>query len=106
MRQFLKGQNQVDDQGNPTGGYVRGVGINIKWQEGPLGNPPDLSKHNGAFVEGLLEAAYNRLKFFQGSKFKHSSNQEAMELVEKALAALDSRTQERKAAGKEGTHAV
>jgi len=106
VRQFLKGVNNVDANGNPSGGYVKGVGLNIKWQEGPLGNPPNLANHNGAFVEGAIEAAKQRLEFFQKSKFAHPSNQAAIDYLAAALDALDTRTEERKARKVEGTHAV
>lgn len=106
MRQFLKVVNVADENGNPTGGHVKGVGINIKWQEGPLGNPPDLAKHNGAFVEGALEAGLQRLEYFQKSRFAHPSNQSAIDHIKAALDALDTRTAERRSRQVEGTHAV
>lgn len=104
MRQFLKGVNRYDDKGNPAGGYVKGVGINIGWQDGPLGNPPDLSKHNGAFIEGVIESAIGRLRFFQESKFKCKENEDAIYFLEQALVSLDSRTKDRKDRNVEGTH--
>lgn len=106
MRQLVKMINRTDVNGNPTGGFAKGVGINIGWQDGPLGNPPDLAKHNGAFVEGVIEAAIGRLKYFQSSKFHSDFNQDAIEHLEMALAALDARTEQRKRAGVEGMHAV
>lgn len=104
MRMLIKCVNKTDDHGNPTGGYVKGIGINISWQDGPLGNPIDLRNHNGAFVEAGLEACLQRLLFFQKSKFKHDKNQEAIDHIEAALTALDERTAERKERAVEGTH--
>lgn len=107
MRQALhQVRNSFDENGNPTGGAVSAVGIKIKWQDGPLGNPPDMAKHNGAFVEGVIEAAKQRLMFFQGTKFAHDSNAQAIQHLEAALDALDLRTAERKERGVEGKHEV
>lgn len=36
MNQDIKVNNVKDDIGNPTGGYVEGLGIKINWQDGPL----------------------------------------------------------------------
>lgn len=39
MRQQIKEDHRVRD-GNPAGGFTTGVGIDIKWQDGPLGRQP------------------------------------------------------------------
>ena len=107
MRQKLDMvDNHMGNDGHPTGGAVSAVGIEIQWQDGPLGNPPDMKKHNGAFVEGVIEAAKRRLQFFQEGPFAHPKNQEAIEHLEAALVALDARTAERKERGVEGLHEV
>ena len=104
MRQALDCRNVTDANGNPTGGWVTGVGISINWQRGPLGRDGDRLEPNGAFVEGVIEAALRRLQFFQGSKFACSENQAAIEHLEAALGALDTRTHRREQEGTEGTH--
>ena len=62
----IKATNLVNDDGNPTGGTVTGMGIDIKWQDGVLG--PDRTEHNGALLEDVLEAAIQRLRFFQSAQ--------------------------------------
>lgn len=37
MMQQYEAENHSDDNGNPAGGYVQGVGLRIDWQDGPLG---------------------------------------------------------------------
>lgn len=109
MRQEVKVTNELNNEGNPTGGRATALGIDIRFQDGPLGNPPDMLRHNGAFVEGIIEVAKQRLEFFQtasNGKFAHAKNAEAIEHLEAALVALDSRTAERKERGVEGTHQV
>lgn len=106
MRQEIESSNAVDENNNPTGGTAVGVGISIQWQDGPLGTGPDRKEPNGAFVEGVIQAAISRLEFFQGSKFNNGFNAQALEHLNLALAALDARTQERTERGVEGTHAA
>lgn len=108
MRQVIQSEQKVDENGNPTGGVARGFGIEINWQDGPLGNPPDLLKLNGAFVEGVLEAARQRLQFLQTAsdgRFACRENSLAITKIEEALHWLDHRTMERNLRGVEGTHA-
>lgn len=105
MRQEIESENILDN-GNPTGGSSRGVGIEIHWQNGPLGNPLDMTKVNGAFIEGVLEAARQRLEFFQSSKFACRENALALTKIEEALHWLDHRTNNRKVRKVEGTYNV
>ncbi len=100
MRQELTIDNKLDENGNPTGGSAYAIGIDIRWQ----GNPPNMEKHNGAFVEGVLQAALGRLQFFQASKFACRENAIAITKIEEALHWLDHRTADRKARNVEGTH--
>lgn len=107
MRQQLTTLNSVDEQQNPTGGHVIGTGISIVWQNGPLGRDGDRKEPNGAFVEGVIEAAYQRLQFYQtasNGRFACAENARAMEHLEAALNELQARTVRREAAGIEGTH--
>lgn len=101
-------QNSVDANGNPTGGYVRGVGLDIVWQDGPLGNgitePRQLP--NGAFVETVISAVVARLEHYQASKFKCRENAIALTHLETALLWLNKRTMDRENRKVEGTHIV
>lgn len=107
MRQKLERvENIADENRNPTGGMVKAVGIDIMWQDGPLGRDGDRVAPNGAFIEGVLEAARQRLEFFQQSKFKCRENALALTKIEEALLWLDSRTLNREERKVEGTHAI
>lgn len=106
MMQALKAENRVDDNGNPSGGSVEGVGIKIEWQNGPLGRGEDRQEPNGAFVEGVIAAAVQRLEYFQNSKFKCRENALAITKLEEALHWLNSRTSRREVQQTEGTHKV
>ena len=98
--------NDVDQEGNPTGGGVEGTGILIQWQDGPLGRDEDRKIPNGAFVETIISAAKQRLEFFQQSKFACPENQEAIGHLDAALAALEARTKAREERKVEGTHST
>jgi hypothetical protein len=106
MRQVLEVINATDTEGNPAGGSVIGNGINIRWQDGPLGRGEERETPNGAFVEGVIEAALQRIQYYQSSQFKCRENSIAITKLEEALHWLDSRTKDREARGVEGTHAV
>lgn len=102
----ISANNKTDENGNPTGGSVRGVGITIDWQNGPLGRDGERKEPNGAFVETVIAAAKQRIEYYQDSKFKCDENKAAIEYLDKALESLDSRTKKREAQKVEGTHAV
>lgn len=106
MMQKIEAVNEVDAENNPTGGSVSGVGISIKWQNGPLGRGENRVESNGAFVEGVIQAAIQRIEFFQANKFKCRENALAITKLEEALHWLNSRTSTREARGVEGTHSV
>ena|SRR3990167_1299031 len=101
-------ENFSDGVGNPAGGIVKGVGLNIEWQDGPLGRQEDGTRiePNGAFVETVISAAVQRIEFYQASKFKSRENAIALTHLETALLWLNKRTQDREARKVEGTHAV
>lgn len=118
-------ENQVDDNANPTGGYVRLIittpkdganafmALKINWQDGPRGtgeaNPdgsPVLLPPNGAFVEDVLWAALQRLEFFNAGKYRDCANSLAITHIEQALQALKDRQLERSYRGVEGKHEV
>lgn len=96
--------NETDSDSNPTGGSVSGTGIDIRWQNGPLGRGEGRREPNGAFVETVIEAARQRIAFYQDSKFSCRENALAITKLEEALHWLNSRTARREAAGVEGTH--
>lgn len=99
-----KAQNNNDENGNPTGGCVRGTGINIEWQDGPLGRGEDRVEPNGAFVETVIDATRQRIEYYQKSKFACRENALAITKLEEALHWLNSRTNRREVQGTEGTH--
>lgn len=101
--------NAVNTEGNPTGGYVTGIGLSIAWQNGPLGRPEERQLPNGAFVETVISAAVQRLEFFQiasEGKFKCRENALAITKLEEALHWLEARTRGREERKVEGTHSV
>jgi len=107
MRQKIEGVHQTDDKGNPAGGFTTGTGIRIDWQNGPLGRDEDREDPNGAFVEGVIAAAIDRMKFYQSAsdgRFRCRENALVLTKLEEALHWCDHRTQEREARKVEGTH--
>lgn len=106
MLQKLTESHKTDENDNPTGGHSSGVGIQIRWQDGPLGRGSERKEPNGAFVEGVIQAAIGRLEFFQASKFRSRENAIALTHLETALLWLGKRTADREARGVEGEHKV
>lgn len=94
----------TDRDGNPASGVSSGLGFTISWQNGPLVAGPDGREQNGAFVETVLDACLERLKFFQGTKFACPENESAIHHLEAALLWLELRENRRKMWGIEGTH--
>ena len=106
MRQGYDSINTKNEKGIPTGGLISGVGIDIKWQEGPLGRDGDRIKPNGAFVEDVINACKQRLEFYNNSQFKCRENSIAITKLDEALMWLEHRTKDREARGVEGTHSI
>lgn len=104
MKQEITSNHITDADGNPTGGSTYGVGICISWQHGPLGRGDERTEPNGAFTEGVILAAKDRIEFFQRTRFACETNAEAIRHLDLALAALERRTAEREARGVEGLH--
>lgn len=96
-------ENNLDASGNPTGGRVVGTGLEIIWQDGPLGRGADRKAPNGAFVETVISAVIERIKFYQ-TKFPCRENALAITKLEEANMWLDKRTADREDRGVEGTH--
>ena len=97
-------QNINDPNGNPAGGTVSGTGLEITWQDGPLGRGPERKEPNGAFVETVIDAARQRIQYYQDSKFKCRENAIAITKLEEALLWLNKRTSDRGKREVEGTH--
>ena len=106
MLQKIKGVHENDSQGNPAGGITTGIGIDIHWQDGPLGRGAERKEPNGAFVEGVIAAAIDRINYYQSSKFNCRENAIALTHLETALLWLMKRTMERETREVEGTHAA
>ena len=105
MLQEIIGKHELDENGMPAGGTTSGVGISINWQNGPLGRGSSRREPNGAFVEGVIAAAVDRLEWYQSSKFKCRENSLAITKLQEALHWLQSRTVDRERRQVEGTHA-
>lgn len=97
-------ENNNDPNGSPAGGSVTGVGLEIRWQDGPLGRGDDRVEPNGAFVETVIAAALQRIEYYNASKFRCRENSCAITKLEEALHWLNARTNRREVRGIEGTH--
>jgi len=105
MREQLEIENKLDENGRPGGGTVKALGISIAWQVGPLGYPPKAP--NGAFVEDVIEAARQRLAFYQTIEaVACKENAEAIRRLEQALNWLKARRADRKRRGVQGTYST
>ena len=85
------------------------TGLNISWQSGPLGRGADRQAPNGCFVETVLIAAIDRLRFYQtvaDGRFACAENERAIAAIELAGSHLRARTAARENRGVEGTHSV
>ena len=103
--QSFEAENFNDDNGMPAGGYVKGTGLDIQWQNGPLGRvgTDERIEPNGAFVETVIEGVVQRIKYYQ-EHFPCDENHLAIVHLQFALEALNSRTARRVAQNVEGTH--
>lgn len=107
MIQSFVARNSVDQDGLPAGGKAVAVGIDVRFQDGPLGRGTEARGANGGFVETLLAIASQRIQFYQtvcGGKFQCRENAEAVVAIGRALDALADRTAKREERGVEGTH--
>jgi hypothetical protein len=104
MQQPFNAENDVDENGNPAGGFAGGIGFSIEWQRGPLSVDGVRKEPNGAFVETILAAVKQRIEHYQDSRFACEENADAIVLIGQAIKRLDYRTRRRIEAGVEGTH--
>lgn len=114
--EFVYSEFRENDQGWPTGGRtqadVPSFGENaaygerhtvllVDWQDGIVGE----DGQNGAFVEDVLEAARQRLQYFQSRDTSRCrENAIALTHIETALAWLDFRTRARLLANVENSY--
>ena len=107
MQQDFDATNDTDRGGNPMGGQVTATGLDIEWQNGPLGRGEDRQEPNGAFVETVIAAAKQRIEYYQTEnhgKFACRENALAITKLDEALHWLQHRTAAREAREVEGTH--
>jgi hypothetical protein len=104
MNQTVTHDHKSDSDGNPAGGHTEGVGLSIDWQNGPLAVDGTRREPNGAFVEGVIEAAIKRIEFYQASKFHCIHNAVALGHLQAAAEVLAERTRDREDRQVEGTH--
>lgn len=106
MQDRFTAENLVDDEGRPAGGTVRGVGLSIDWQKGPLREQgtDEPAEPNGAFVETVIAAAVQRIEHYNEGQFRCRENSLAITHLEEALHWLNARTARRTDQGVEGTH--
>lgn len=102
----LELENNKDENDNPTGGFVTGIGLDILWQNGPLGRGENKQQPNGAFVEDVLVACIYRLRFYQDSKYKCRENALVITHLEEALHWMQARHDERENRQVQGLHEV
>jgi hypothetical protein len=99
-------RNATNDRGRVAGGFAKGTGIDIVFQDGPLeeGEYP-----SGAFVEHVLEAAAQRLEFYQkveDGRYDCAETALALEYVQNAIIQLVARKERRSVEGTLGTYGV
>lgn len=104
MRVIPSCTNNLDTLGRPAGGTVDGTGIQIRWQNGPLGRDDERIPPNGAFVGSVIYAALQRIEHYQSTPFQCRENAIACTKLEEALHWLHARTNRREDAKVEGTH--
>ena len=104
MLQPIHTNHLLDADGHPTGGSTCGLGFAVAWQNGPLGTGEESREPNGAFVETLLWAAADRLRFYNDNGFSCGENRQAIVHIERAIGALQARTERRQYEGVEGTY--
>lgn len=104
MRSFIQHHDARDVDGNPAGGNTTAVGLSIRWQNGQLNVDGVRKEPNGAFVEDVIEAAIQRIEFYQRTKFHCLHNAVALGHLYAAREALEERTRDREDRGVEGTH--
>lgn len=88
----------------PMGAPVGPFGF-VCWQTGPARGPDNEATINGTTCEDLLTLVRMRIEGYQTGPVPSPENDVALDGIERALAALASRTSARQAHGVEGTDA-
>ena len=94
--------NYLDADGNPAGGYVKGMGMELRFQDGPLGRGDTRKAANGAFVEDVETGLLIRMRFYQSTRFNCRENALVITKLEEAQHWGQHRTRDREARGVEG----
>ena len=94
-------EHRTDEYDNPAGGNSSAVGVNISWQDGPLGED---GEQNGAFVEHVLELLIDRMQFYQEGKFSCRENALVITKLKEARHWMWERRDDRKKRGVLGKH--
>jgi hypothetical protein len=93
MRAGIRSAHWNDAKGNPEGGTTFGNGFAIGWQHvaGLAGDnyiptsTTTILRHerrpNGAFVEDVIEAAADRIRYYQSGRFTSAYNAKALEYL-------------------------
>jgi len=104
MQVTFEHENHLDKDKNPAGGFVKGIGIDIFWQNGPMVLDGNRIEPNGAFVETVIAGVIQRIEHYQQTKFNCRENALALTKLQEALHWLNHRTVLRQTLGIEGTH--
>lgn len=88
----ITAQNFEPVDGNPQGGTVEGIGLTVQWNAGrPFNDAGHPVPRNGAYIEDVIEAAKQRLEWYQDNTEPCDENATAIEALDAALAALTER---------------
>ena len=106
--ELVRSEFTTNAEGWPTGGHTEMVVgdpshivLSIDWQDGIVGD----AGQNGAFVEDVIEAARQRILFFNSNpNTRCRENSLAITKLEEALQWLDWRTRVRVAQGVENSY--
>lgn len=96
----LTAVHDVRPDGNVTGGVSTGVGIHIRWQNGPIVD----GEQNGALIEDVLELVLNRANRFNSGPLRNRYTSLTATDIESALGWQARRTLDRRRREVEGTY--
>ena len=100
----VRGSNEFDGSDNPAGGWVQGKGLEIHWEDGPLGRGDERREPSGASVEAVVMAVIERMEFYQSSRLRCPENARTITRLQEAVHWMTHRTQDRELRGVEGTN--
>ncbi len=96
----LTTHNATNLEGDVTGGWVHGIGLDIQWQDRPV----SAEGPNGAFVDDELYACLQRLNAYQESRLSCWENEMAIIKIREALHWLDARRKDLQLRGVQSTY--